>query len=614
MTDDLHDGVITPPMLGGGDPYGDLWEAIWADFDARHAENAHGTRQVLVGDELEAGQRSRTKASFEAQSCAERIDPAFRPHTFIAYDTTKPFLTTREAAAYCGFRTSSALRKAKLEGRIVPAGRRGGTGTLMWSREALDRYLQGSSLANVPAGRARTPPEATGGTHDETEVGSEVEQLGGAATDATRRLSAKGGRFLVRGRAVDPKNGATRQVVRNLPDLKEPEEARLHLKAELDSIRKGARRPTTRQPERLATYAASLLREKVEKRQICSSTTEEKWMFALRHIFGLKDDKGTLDVGIKGLGDIFVDKVTRADVEAWRDSWEPRINAGAYAPTTVNDWIAVLRVITKKMKADYGLPVDPCADVEAVSTKGHRTFTFEQPNSLGTDEAQRLLRDRLGEVPAALRGDPSRLGHRATPLEPLRPAAVRRERRREVGPGPRPDPTLTRHQGPRDGADEDQPRSSHQAARVRDVGPSLARRQAARHPGDGAQRAPVPLGDGRLPSNSALAAPFRKIAKAMGLKKQISPKAMRRSFQDAMREAQVANVVVRSISGHLTDQMQQRYSTARGHEQESAIARIIDLTRVQRRVRGEGRPATDSNGSRMDSKVDSMEGQHKVSG
>jgi hypothetical protein len=100
----------------------------------------------------------------------------------------------------------------------------------------------------------------------------------------------------------------------------------------------------------------------------------------------------------------------------------------------------------------------------------------------------------------------------------------------------------------------------------------------------------------------------------MGITKQISPKAMRRSFQDAMREAQVANVVVRSMSGHLTDQMQQRYSTARGHEQESAIARIIDLTRVQRRVREEGRTGRDSNGSRMDSKVDSMEGQQKVSG
>ena len=60
--------------------------------------------------------------------------------------------------------------------------------------------------------------------------------------------------------------------------------------------------------------------------------------------------------------------------------------------------------------------------------------------------------------------------------------------------------------------------------------------------------------------------------------------------------------------------MQQRYSTARGHEQESAIARIIDLTRVQRRVREEGMARADSSGPGMDSKRDSMEGQHKVSG
>ena len=149
----------------------------------------------------------------------------------------------------------------------------------------------------------------------------------------------KEGGFLVRGRAIDPKTGAMRQVFRNLSDLTEPEEARLWLKTELDSIRKGASRPTTKQPERLATYAVSLLREKVEKRQICSSKTEEKWLITLRHVFGLKDDEGTVDVGIKGLGDIFVDKLERSDIEAWRDSWEPRINAGEYSPTTINDWM-----------------------------------------------------------------------------------------------------------------------------------------------------------------------------------------------------------------------------------------------------------------------------------
>jgi integrase len=116
-----------------------------------------------------------------------------------------------------------------------------------------------------------------------------------------------------------------------------------------------------------------------------------------------------------------------------------------------------------------------------------------------------------------------------------------------------------------------------------------------------------PSETGGFRHNSALAKPFKAIAKAMGLKKQISPKAMRRSFQDAMREAQVANVVVRSISGHLTEQMQQRYSTARGHEQESAIARIIDLTRIQQRVLA-------ANAPQVDSKVDSTGGQQVGTG
>jgi hypothetical protein len=130
------------------------------------------------------------------------------------------------------------------------------------------------------------------------------------------------------------------------------------------------------------------------------------------------------------------------------------------------------------------------------------------------------------------------------------------------------------------------------------------RRERSSH-GTASSSSPPEVGTFR--HNSALAKPFKAIAKAMGLSKQISPKAMRRSFQDAVREAEVANVVVRSISGHLTEQMQQRYSTARGHEQQSAVTRIIDLTRVEQRVR-------DRNGSEVDSKMDSIGGQQKGTG
>jgi integrase len=417
----------------------------------------------------------------------------------------------------------------------------------------------------------------------------------------------KEGGFLVRGRAVDPKTGAIRQVVRSLPDLVAPEQARLWLKTELDSIRQGASRPTSKEPERFATYAASLLREKIEKRQICSSTTEVKWMFALRHIFGLADDEGTIDVCIRGLGDIYVDKLTRADIEAWRDSWQPRVNAGEYSPTTVNDWIAVLRVITKKMKADYGLAVDPCADVEDVSTKGHRTYTFEQPNSLSVDELSTFFEIAWEKYPqhfaVILLG--SITGLRPSSLYALRRCGDNTDVKWDQGL------ILIRRSRGVGGRVMEMTKTNHdQVIKLPEFVVSVLRwhvdRQLTTRDMERSELL-FPSEVGGFRHNSTLARPFRVIAKAMGLQKQISPKAMRRSFQDAMREAQVANVVVRSISGHLTEQMQQRYSTARAHEQESAIARIIHLTRVQQR-------ATEGNGAWRDSKVDSIDGQHKVSG
>ncbi len=294
-------------------------------------------------------------------------------------------------------------------------------------------------------------------------------------------------------------------------------------------------------------YAASLLKEKVEKRQICSSTTEEKWMFALRHIFGWVDEKGTVDVGIKGIGEIFVDKLTRADIEAWRDSWEPRINAGKKSPTTVNDWIAVLRVITKRMKADHGLLVDPCADVEDVSTKGHRTFTFEQPNSLGVDELSAFFEIAWEKYPqhfaVILLG--SVTGLRPSSLYALRRSGENADVKWDQGL------ILVRRSRGIKGRVMEMTKTNHdQVIKVPDFVISVLRwhvdkQMITREMERSDLLFPSEVGTFR--GNSTLAKPFKAIAKAMGLKKQISPKAMRRSFQDAMREAQVANVVVRSI-------------------------------------------------------------------
>ena len=63
---------------------------------------------------------------------------AGEPGGGVVTDTWPPLMPTALATRYCGFKGQSALRKAYHDGKIRPAGRRGGTGTLMWRREDLD--------------------------------------------------------------------------------------------------------------------------------------------------------------------------------------------------------------------------------------------------------------------------------------------------------------------------------------------------------------------------------------------------------------------------------------------------------------------------------------------
>ncbi len=70
-----------------------------------------------------------------------------------------------------------------------------------------------------------------------------------------------------------------------------------------------------------------------------------------------------------------------------------------------------------------------------------------------------------------------------------------------------------------------------------------------------------PAIDGRFRSPSVLQKPFAEVGQELGLKKHGTPGALRRTFNDLARAAQVKDVVTRSISGHLTEGMQRHYST-----------------------------------------------------
>jgi len=100
---------------------------------------------------------------------------------------------------------------------------------------------------------------------------------------------------------------------------------------------------------------------------------------------------------------------------------------------------------------------------------------------------------------------------------------------------------------------------------------------------------PPRWGDGFM-AVSALDRPFRDVVAALRdrgelSKEKLTPRAMRRTFQDLARQAEVKDIVTRAISGHATEQMQRHYSTVNAVEMEQSIGRVISLARAREVLR-----------------------------
>jgi hypothetical protein len=87
---------------------------------------------------------------------------------------------------------------------------------------------------------------------------------------------------------------------------------------------------------------------------------------------------------------------------------------------------------------------------------------------------------------------------------------------------------------------------------------------------------------------SCLTKPIVAIAKAAKIKKHLTAKLMRRTFQDLERVAQVHDLVVRAISGHATFEMQQHHSTVAGEEVRADLAKVISLAGFAKARQTEG--------------------------
>lgn len=401
------------------------------------------------------------------------------------------------------------------------------------------------------------------------------------------------GGFHIRARATDPRSGRLREVNRVLADCKRARDASKVLEADLDVIRQGSKPAAAAGLPRFSVYAVDLLDRKIATGVIASESTREKWTSILeKHL-------------VPWFGDWYLDKLTKRDIEAWKMS----IGEAGYAPTTGNSMLGILKTITAAAADDFEGLSDPGAKVEPFSMKAHRTYTVEQPNAFKLEHVATFLDEMRVRWPEhyAMVYLGMWTGWRPSMLRPLRRSGPSGDinwksgellARRSHTAGEK---TMT---GTKNGLDQvvklppevvevlrwHVDRLTSENERRRERFPELAAAMDASELLFPAEPNGRNRGGG-FRTRSSLRRAFDDVGKAMGLAYEVTPRALRRTFQDLARAASVSDVVTRAIAGHRTPAMTAHYSTVDLDERQRAIAGIISLAEA-RRARETPPPAT----------------------
>lgn len=400
----------------------------------------------------------------------------------------------------------------------------------------------------------------------------------------------KEGGFLVRGRATDPRTRKQREIMRAL-DGDDPAAAHRQLQELLAAVRKPLAQ-TTASKVLFADYAVSLLARKIQRGDIKSAKTRRLWGDVLeQHL-------------IPFFGTLAVDEMRRADIQRWLDEATAKMRrpteervlvpgaspkrrplVARAAPRTINIRLAILRVIVNSFVEEHDLERNPMRGIRLLDTSEHPTYTDEEPNSLTVQEARAFLAKMRALFPQHFAM--TALGF-ATGLRPSTLRPLRRE-------GPQADvlwedSVLLVRRSQTLGDEVMNTTKTHKRQRIalpKDL-IDILRWHVDTLPDEGPMREsdllfPSDVGGFRAPS--ALDKPFAAVRKALGLRKRVTPRAMRRTFQDLARAAAVGDLVTRSISGHATEEMQRHYSTVGETEQRDGLARVVSLAGFREALR-----------------------------
>ena len=270
------------------------------------------------------------------------------------------------------------------------------------------------------------------------------------------------------------------------------------------------------------------------------------------------------------------------------------------SPSALNNWLRLFRGIMNEAVDELGLPRNPVLKVKGLDTSTHVTYTEEEPNA--------LLPEEVGPSLAAMRDrHPQHLGMVALGFATgWRPSMMRPLRRQ----GPAAD--VLWHSGVllarRSQTRGDEVReATKNATRFRVTLPpdvmAVLRWHVERLPAGPTRESDLlfPSETGGFRSPTVLDKPFRDVCKHLALDKKVTPRAMRRTFQDLARQAAVDGLVQRSICGHLTEEMTERYSSVAQAEVEAALGKVVSLAGYRDLPRGTGGNKQSGGKDRIDS-------------
>ncbi len=382
----------------------------------------------------------------------------------------------------------------------------------------------------------------------------------------------KEGGHVVRGHATDPRTGQMREVRRVLKEPN-PRKALAWLTLECERIRRGKTVEATQTPT-WKSYASSVFTAKVDDGTIKSAKGREKWAVCLGHLYEAP------------WASFFLDKIKHADLVDWRNTlpalrWERRnkkgelIKTGPYMANTLNDWLNVGRVIFAAATIKYDLPRDPMLGIEDFEVT-NRTYTREEPNALTPAEVGKWLATFKEMFPQfyAMVFVGLVHGQRPSTLRPLR----RQGETPDVTFGKEPRLQLRRSHTMRD---EVWDRTKTERDLDLPLHPAVVKvikwHIKTQLTTDAQKKSELlfPNEAGGFRSKSCLDKPFAAVTRACKIKKRITPRALRRTFQDLSREAKVDGVVAKAITGHATDAMRVKYSTAQDAEVSAAVGQMV---------------------------------------